>query len=317
MISISYTITPTITDHLVAIDSYRRLVLTTPLSPANERKLRWTAVIGHITGSLALSDTALPKSHIIAVLTHPPKRPTPPEQLVLSYRQALDWLTETWSANPKSVTLSVLETLTTMIIAPRRVSTAFQDEEANIRHLLTYLQSQSDHPMLLAGITQGLLASSSLDTRTRVPISLATTSLILAKYGYDCRGLLALDHWWAASHDRYTEAMQSINRLGQLTAWLEYYTAIAESAYEHLAMTVSHAGEGVVSDLPAATWQLTEREEQIIRHLASPTRRITNRDVQRSFRVSTVTASRDLTRLVSLGLLYTHGKGRSTYYTKA
>lgn len=317
MISISYTITPAMTDHLVAIDSYRRLILTTPLSPVNERKLRWTAVLGHITGSLAVSGTVLPKSHIITLLTHPPKHPTSPEQLVLSYRQALDWITETWSANPKSVTLSVLETLATMITAPHRENAAFQDEEAGLRHLLTYLQSQSDHPILLAGITQGLLASSSLDTRTKVPISLATTTLILAKYGYDCRGLLALDHWWAASRDRYGEAMQSINRLGQLTAWLEYYTAIAESAYEHLAMTVSQAGVGVVSDLPAATWQLTSREEQIIRRLDSPTTRITNRDVQHSFRVSQVTASRNLTRLASLGLLYTHGKGRSVYYTKA
>jgi len=34
------------------------------------------------------------------------------------------------------------------------------------------------------------------------------------------------------------------------------------------------------------------------------------------FKVSQITASRDLSKLGALGLLFIHGKGRSVYYTK-
>jgi hypothetical protein len=317
MISISYTITPTITDHLVHIDSYRRFILTTPLSPANERKLRWTACLTGITGSMLFTDTSVNKSHIIELLSHPPKRLTSPEQSALSYKQALEWIRENWTANPKAINLSTLETLVSVMALSRTVTTAFRDEEASIRHLLTYLQSQSDHPVIMAGIAHGLIETSALDIRTQGLISRLTATLILTKYGYDCRGLLALDQGWIEDRDRYTQAIESITKLGQLTAWLEYYTAIAEMAYESLSLAVSHAGEGVTSDLPASSWQLSVREEQLLRRMDSPTSRITNRDVQRAFHVSQVTASRDLTRLASLGLIFAHGKGRSIYYTKA
>ncbi len=43
---------------------------------------------------------------------------------------------------------------------------------------------------------------------------------------------------------------------------------------------------------------------------------ITNKKVQKLFKVSQITASRDLAKLASVGLLFTHGKGRSVYYTK-
>ncbi len=313
MISISYTITPTITDHLIAIDAHRRTILTTPLSPRNEQRLHWDSIIGHITASLALANTTIPKSQIVTILTHPSKHPTATEQLVLSYKRALDWLHEEWSANPKTITFPVVETLASIALPAHSARAALRDDEENIRHLLTYLQSQSDHPILVAGLAHGQIASSSNRNLSSGLICRLTTALILAKYGYDCRGMLAIDPFWTENRERYDRALESINRLGQLTAWLEYFTGVAQEAYDGLAEEISHAA----AHLPISTWLLAPREDQIMHRLDSPTSRITNRDVQRSFHISQVTASRVLTRLVSLGLLFAHGKGRSVYYTKA
>ncbi len=45
--------------------------------------------------------------------------------------------------------------------------------------------------------------------------------------------------------------------------------------------------------------------------------RITNREYTKTFRVTSKTAYRDLSQMVSAGLLKKHGKGRNTYYTLA
>ncbi len=317
MIPISYTITPAITDHLVAIDSYRRAILLTPVSPRTEQKLRWIADIDHMTGSLSLSQPALTKSHISAIITHASKHPSSQEQLVLAYKRALDYIRDSWAANPEPISFSTFETLGSIILPARTIRAALQKEEANIRHLLTYLQSHTDHPFLIAGVAQGQIASSPLYTLSHGLICRLTTTLILAKYGYNCRGMLALDTYWSDDRVRYDRALSSISRTGQMTAWLEYFTAVAESASEDLSHKITQSGERVMGITPAAVWQLTQREEQIIHRLDAPTSHITNRDVQHSFHVSQVTASRDLTRLAALGLLFAHGKGRSVYYTRA
>jgi Fic family protein len=48
-----------------------------------------------------------------------------------------------------------------------------------------------------------------------------------------------------------------------------------------------------------------------------PGTRITNKMVQKHFKVSQITASRELAKLATLGLIISIGKGRSIYYTKA
>lgn len=317
MISLSYTITPTITDNLVAIDTFRRTILTTPVSPRNESKIRWSATISHITGSAVSAETTMSKSQIVAMLTHLSRHPTKTEQLVYMHKHVLEWIREEWTANPKPVTFQVIETLASNVLPQRVVEDAIQTNKDDIRHVLTYLQSQSDHAVLIAGIAQGSITSASRGNSSLGLICRLMTVLILAKYGYDCHGFLALDPYWIEDQQRYERALQSIERTGQLTAWLEYYTAVAETAYENLTTTITRiAGENAI-DAPLSTWQLRDREEHILHRLDAPTSRITNSDVQRSFHVSQVTASRDLSHLTALGLLFSHGKGRSVYYTRA
>ena len=70
------------------------------------------------------------------------------------------------------------------------------------------------------------------------------------------------------------------------------------------------------TDLPAAFWKLNDRHAEVMNLLERPGSKITNKKVQKMFKVSQITASRDLSQLVRLGLVFSGGKGRSTFYTK-
>jgi len=83
-------------------------------------------------------------------------------------------------------------------------------------------------------------------------------------------------------------------------------------------ITVSGGIKGLKSqdNLPSSFWKLNGRQQSILSVLENPGEKITNKDVQKKFGVSQITASRDLSHLTTLGLLLAHGKGRSVYYTK-
>ena len=68
--------------------------------------------------------------------------------------------------------------------------------------------------------------------------------------------------------------------------------------------------------LPNSFWQLNDRQKSILGFLENPDATITNKRVRSLFKISQITASRDLTKLANLGLLFAHGKGRSVFYTK-
>ncbi len=64
-------------------------------------------------------------------------------------------------------------------------------------------------------------------------------------------------------------------------------------------------------------FDLNERQKEIISLVDKPNSKISNKHVQKIFNVSQITASRDLAKLASLGLLFAISKGRSTFYTKS
>lgn len=248
MITISYTITPAIIDALTSLDALRTRILSTPLSPIVEAKLRWEA--------------AQHSSFDIPTLTA---------------------LRREWTGNPASITEDILEQLMHVTPVPKS------------KRLLIFLSSKSDHPVILAGVASAVLH----DT----PIGKLIAQLLFIKHGYDCRGMLVYEPRWEAEFERYT----------QLTLWLEHLTQDVHRSLKALFRTVSEAHTRPNLQKP---WILTSRHKRILDALDHPAGTLTNRELARRFRVSQVTASRDLAHLTTLGLLYAHGKGRSVYYTR-
>ena len=146
-------------------------------------------------------------------------------------------------------------------------------------------------------------------------IALLMSYLFLYQHGYEFRGLLNLESYFAEHAKAFQEIVDASASRQNISAYLDHFilamTIQSEKALKRIQDKEFHMQYG------KAFFELTERQRQILSQLDEPGSRITNRTVQKLFRVSQITASRDLARLASLGLLFTAGKGRSVYYTKA
>lgn len=271
MITISYTITPIISDHLASIDQVRTTILTTPIALKTERRLRFDA-----------------REHY-----QPDVR-------------VFDWIRDVWTANPKPITPKTIHALAGVLFPPREAHHIVKDMDHTLRYLSAYLASQRDHPILLSSVALAQTAS-------QPRIGRLLFALVLAKYGYDCRAMLAPASIWEQK-ERWEKAWDSIEKYGQMTLWHEYITDTIHASLHTLMETVAHASTLLLPE--SETRAISRRQEHILALLDHPAEKITNRDITRRFRVSQITASRDLSRLASFGLLFAHGKGRSVYYTK-
>jgi Fic family protein len=101
-----------------------------------------------------------------------------------------------------------------------------------------------------------------------------------------------------------------------LTLWLEYFAESILEQTEEIFQSIKNPKTGMI-DSGKSYCELNERQRSILSFLDQPQMTITNRQVQRKYKISQITASRDLTKLTNLGCLFSHGKGRSVYYTRA
>jgi Fic family protein len=126
---------------------------------------------------------------------------------------------------------------------------------------------------------------------------------------------LVLEEYYRKDIVGLREAISKVDEEKNLTAWLEYFT-------KGILVQLQKALEEVEApkfktDLSASFWKLNQRQKIILSHLENPELKITNKDVQKMFDISQITASRYLSKLASLGLILSHGKGRSIFYTRA
>lgn len=319
MISIAYTLTPLMQDDLSVIDKLYRNILLTPIPLFVEQQLRWKARCDEIMGSLFLADRSVSLAAITHVFLHPSRHPTVQEKHVLAYNNALDIIRSDWTGSTKPLTPSHIGAIA-LIAEPsnhKQVMRALTASEHAMTKALAYIGSQKDHPIILAGVLYGLLMDTPIGVLTNGLVPRLAFRMILAKYGYDCRAMLTLAPAWSQHSDSHKKARQTIITEETLTNWLAHIIKSAIPFYQELLTAIQSSHALGTTAIKQFAWRLNEREERILRQLENPEIKITNKTAQRLFRISAVTASRDLARLAALGLILPHGKGRSVYYTKA
>ncbi len=322
MISLSYTVTALLQDHLKIIETLRRSVLLTPISPYRELKLIWQASLEYIYGTLSLSGVKVTKKHIIEILASPKKRPSPDESAIITTKRTLDFIRHEWIGNPKTITSASVEELALLLFPNDRakVFRALETKNRDIQQILSYLDVKPEHPVVMAAIIHYAFVADPLLPWAGGRLGRALCSLVLAKYGLNLRGMIAPESVFAESPETYQRSLTTATRDATITSWLEYYTKILITAMERTENEVKKATSGVsgreLSQLSERLFSLNDRQSKILSTLENPTTTITNRVVQKRFKISQITASRDLTKLASLGLLYPHGRGRSVYYTR-
>lgn len=318
MINLSYHLSDTVEENIKAIESLKNKVLLTPLKPKSELRLRWEANIEKIYWGLTLADSPLTKRLMTKLLTDPlPKKFKLEEKEVISYMNTLRYIRENWtgevtSLNSKNI-LDIYDLSCKDVFGS--TSSYYKSKENETKKILEFIQSGKDHPVIKAGLIQIEIIKLSPFENGTGRVARLLSHLILSKYGYDLRGLLILEDYYRNDLVSLKEATNSIEKYKNATKWLEYFTNGVKLGMEKTLRNIELASLGL-NTIRTSLWKLTDRQKKIMDKLENPDLKITNKEVQRMFSVSQITASRDLSKMANLGILLPHGKGRSTYYTR-
>lgn len=311
MIGLSYQLSPPLKDSLQKIEHLRRQILLAPLPRKTEQQLRFEAMINRLYWSLSLSENTLTRKEMINLVTKEGKEKLTKEQKeVVSLKKALDYISWEWLVSSKTVTPK-----TVIMLHELACPGSLRLAEGRLTPFLDYLQVNLENPIVQAGITQIQLIQLAPFTDGNGRTARLLALLFLYKYGYDFRGLLCLEEFWRKDLTGFRTHTETAVKTGSLTSWLGYFAKAAETQLEKIATLVS--SPHVAPTLAGSFWEISDRQKEIVNHLEEPGASLTNRKIQNLFKVSQITASRDLAKLATLGLLFPHGKGRSVYYTKA
>lgn len=187
--------------------------------------------------------------------------------------------------------------------------------EGRLNSFLDYLSKGQDHPVIQAGIAQIEITNITPFDSGNAKIARLLSYLFLYKSGWDVRGMLNMEEYYKQDIVTYKRLLNYGKAQDNLTIWLEYFCF-------GLMIQLTKAEEIIKKlkfqeNVPAVFWKLNNRQKEVITKLDNPEEKITNKDLQKMYGISQVTASRDLAHLANLGLLLSHGKGRSVFYTKA
>lgn len=320
----SYNLSTRLKDYLNSIENKRREILLTPIPPKKQLQLRWQAMNDTIYYSLRLSGNTLTKSEVIKLLTtQKEKNLKKQEQEVIKYKSALDYIKQHWLVSPAPVTPNTVLNLYE-IACSGRLKVAVSE----LKHLLDYLQThlpspvaqalggraEKENPIVQAGVANIEIMKMRPFTDGNRRLGRLLSHLFLYKYGYDFDGLLVFEKSWAENPELFLQNYQIALHATSITLWLEFFAKSIETALSEVLKNFSFPQE-LPAGLPPSFWTLNDRQKSILSRLEEPGSSITNKKVQKRFKVSQITASRDLTKLKILGLVNSYGKGRSVYYT--
>src|SRR5438045_4157619 len=137
-------------------------LLSIPLAPKTELKLRWEAKATRIHSSLALAHNLLSRGQIIKILASTTRHVPTEEKDIIAYKNALEYIEEIWTANTKPVTFMTVATIADLALTYPKdaILRAVKTAETPIKTTLEYLENQTDHPVIQAGIALCLLSTS-------------------------------------------------------------------------------------------------------------------------------------------------------------
>jgi len=311
MITFLYNLSPSIKKNLEQIEDLRKQILLTPLFSKKELRLSWEAKLERIYWSLNLSGSFGNKKHFIKVLTNSMinKTTTALDKEIIYYKKTIDYINDYWLASPKMITPKTITELSSIFTKNKPVLS-----ENDLRLFLEYLEPKTEHPVIIAAIAQIQILRARILKVGNGRLSRLFCLLLLYKYGYDFRKLLVLEEYWNKNKEGFESAVENAVKTGNLTLWIEFFTDGVVNQLKKVLTNISSPSS--IEGMSNKFFELTDRQKEILNTFDQPDVQITNKKVQKIFKVSQITASRDLSKLANLGLVLLYGKGRSVYYTK-
>jgi Fic family protein len=185
---------------------------------------------------------------------------------------------------------------------------------------MAYLEEKRENPAyptpVIAGVAHFEVAEVHpfADYNGRAARLLSTA--VCYREGFLSRALFSPEKYYAEDKPAYYAALRAIKDTRNLDAWLAYFTAGLAEEFERVAERVRELA-AVTRSLPLPL-QLTGTQEKIIALLTtSRSRIITIPEVVEATGVSATTASRELNRLASVGVLRDSGSTRDRRFRLA
>lgn len=317
--NISYNYSNRLKIYLTRIDKLRTEMLTYPLSPSSEMRLKWNANLERIIWTLSLDNMLVSKretSKILSLAEIPGKKLNALQHDVLGLRDSFNFIKENWAVKENYVTPTVIKKLYDLSCKPltRKAKKVGKNSEKKIGQLLSYLQKGKIHPVILAGLSYAGLININIFQKDDIRVARLLPYLFLYKTGWDFREMLNLEEFYKRDLVTYNGITEMVKKQGNMTLFLEYFAYGVGSCLQKSFDKMKNLK--FTDDQPASFWKINPRQKKVMEIMEKPGEKITNKDVQKIFAISQITASRDLSHLATLGLLVSRGKGRSVYYTR-
>lgn len=307
--NISYTVSPFLKAELQAIEENRDKVLLHLLSPEKERRLSWEAKINRTYYMLGAEDKKIRKNRLEQIFreTTPKKSLPEVEEDAFRYKLALDYIEQNWTLEPSHVKERELKRLQLILknTQPQRIR--------DIKATLEFIQSTPEHPIIQAALAYEMLLTLIDEEELSARIAMLAAYIFLYKGGFDLKKQLVLEEYFVKSGHNNRETAINAMQSGNLSPFLDHFVNAMRTQVSQTLITRKEIGNDLLPN--KVLFKLNDRQKQILTILEEPGSRLSNKNVQKLYDISQVTASRDMAKLVDLGLIRPHGKGRSVHYT--
>ncbi|MBE0433322.1 Fic family protein [candidate division WOR-3 bacterium] len=184
----------------------------------------------------------------------------------------------------------------------------------NLAEWLNLREANELDPMIAAGIAhyEFVRIHPFADGNGRTGRVLA--SWILHTRGFDTKQFFCLDDYYDSDRPAYYKALQSVNQTTlDLTKWLEYFVEGVHVSVQEVKERVIRLSSERLRKTKRGQIALSERQMQIVEFI-NLHGKITNRDMQKIFKISNRAALDEIKKLLKAKVLRQKGKGRSVYY---
>lgn len=179
-----------------------------------------------------------------------------------------------------------------------------------------YISSGNEHPVIQAAIMSALVFTSPLGASTRREAAMLIAYAVLASHGYACGGRADPLSEWVTQAESLQSALLSIDTDNNLNHWILFVSLALKKTLEDSIATFTSLPSAKAKKHTDRHILLTQRQLAILRLLDKPGSTVNNAILRRRFGISQLTASRDLSYLMSRGLLTAFGKSRSIVYLR-
>lgn len=191
-----------------------------------------------------------------------------------------------------------------------------EEVQGLVKEFLDWLnldKTREINPVILAAVVHYEIARIHpfIDGNGRIARLLATLVLYLS--GFDHRRIFALDDYYDRDRKAYYAALKTAQTSnGDITQWLEYFTTGVASSVQEAKDAIAKLGAKTKRGSREQI-SLTAKQMQIVEYINAHGR-VTNRELQKLFKISAQAVHKELTKLVELKVIQPAGEGRSLCY---